>query len=639
MVRPVVLVAVAALVLAFLPVERVFANEVAPETKSETLTGLPAESSEEVEVPADASDDTDADDDADSNDASDGTGSDGSVEVLRERSEIMEAPIAFSGLGFTGPGAEAPEVYWRALTEDDTWTDWHPVEALEEFDGPDPGSDEERRSADRGQRWASDAIWVGAATHIQVQVEGAAMEDLEVTFIDSAGLTESLAAKAKRTLMSFGTAPTAEAAVGQPNIRTRADWGADESCTSGTISYATPRASVLHHTATKNDYTKDEVPQQIRNMYHWHTACNGSGNGWNDIGYNFVIDRFGQIWEARRGGIDKGVIGAHAGGWNTGTFGVAIMGNYNTATPSSVALQSAIDLISWKFDIHDIDPATNAWLNGQSIPRLTGHRNVRGDYNPNPSTTTDCPGQNLYERMQSVLFGVEAQLDLWTPVVGDWNGNGQTTVGWYRDGHWRLRNSNSAGKPHLSFRYGTEGDMPVVGDWNGNGQTTVGIMRGSRWLLRNSNSGGAADIDFHYGRGAIDFPMAGDWNGNGRDSPAIVRDGEWHLRNSLSGGPGQIVFYYGRVTRGDIPVVGDWTGNGIDTPGILRKGEWHLRNTHAGGPADETFIYGRLTRGDIPIIGDWNGNGQATIGVTRGGEWHLRNSLSGGPANITFTYR
>jgi hypothetical protein len=662
-IRPVVMLVLAALVLVFLPVERVFANEVAPETKSETITGVPAERSEVLEapeaddVPGEAEEapavteeaPAETDEVAPLTDVAPGEAQDGTDEgsdaaddapdgVLRERSEVIETPMPFTGLGFGGPGDLEPTIHWRALGEDGEWSDWQAVEILDQFDGPDPDSAEAQAAADNEPRWFSDAVWTGPSSHLQIQIEGAALDDLDITMIDTAGLSESLFAKAKRTLLSLGTEPAAEASPTQPTIIPRSQWlGSAATCDSGSINTHTVRAAVLHHTVTMNDYTQAQAPQQVRNMYHYH-ACT---LGWADLGYNFVVDRFGNIYEGRRGGITRGVQGAHAGGWNSGTFGVAIMGNYNTANPSNAALTAAEDLIAWKFDIHGINPSATAttWLNSQTIPTLVGHRNVRGSYTRNPSTTTDCPGQNIYTRMSSIRQGIEVASGDWIPVVGDWNGNGVTTPGWFKDGQWRLRNSNSAGNPNLTFTYGAAGDLPVVGDWNGNGQTTVGIMRGSRWLLRNSNSGGAAHIEFHYGRGQIDWPMAGDWNGNGRDTPAIVRDGEWHLRNSLSGGPGEIVFYYGRVTRGDIPVVGDWTGSGVDYPGILRDGYWHLRNTHSGGPADEVFIYGRLRSGDTPIIGDWNGSGQATIGITRGGEWHLRNSLSGGSANISFTYR
>jgi hypothetical protein len=628
-VRSLTMVMIVALVMVVMPVDQVVAQEIAPETKGEVLKELVPE-----DVPAATNGEVSGEEAALS----------AAPEV--ERSEVTTAPFPFTGLGFSGAG-EAPTVRWRAVGGDGNWSEWEGIEAIDPDDGPDPGTAEAAAAVDLDRRWVSDAIWVGEATQLQIEVEGATLNDFDVTIMDSAGLSESVFQRISRHVSSLGTPAPAEASVSRPGIKSRADWGVDESAAwkSGSPSYAPPKFSVLHHTATTNDYTVAQAPQQIRNMYYWHV----NGNKWSDIGYNFIIDKYGTIWEGRRGGIDRGVIGAHAGGWNTGSVGVAIMGNNNTMAPTSQSTKALTDLLSWKFDIHNIDPstATRATINGQSIPTLVGHRNIRGSYNATPSTTTDCPGQQLYTRMGAVRESVASSAFTsgasigdggWTPVAGDWNGDGRTTTGWFRDGTWRLRNFNSTG-PVNEFRYGLQpGDLPVVGDWNGNGQTTVGIVRDGRWHLRNSNSTGFADISFTYGRGAVDHPMAGDWNGNGRDTPAIVRDGTWHLRNSLSGGAGDIIFTYGRITRGDLPVVGDWNANGRDTPGILRDGTWHLRNSLSGGRGEIVFTYGRVAHGDVPIAGDWSRNGQTTFGVTRGGVWYLRNALSGGPAHLTFSY-
>ena len=398
--RAPILLIVLLLAIAILPVDQVVANEVAPETRSATVEGLPAAVAESPQ------------------DREDGTGAEAAPSApARQLSEVVEAPLPFSGLGFVSTGEAAPELHWRALTTDGEWSEWHPVPFLEEYDGPDPDTEEARASAQ--DAWISDAVWVGEATHLQVDARGVDLDDVEVTFIDSAGLSESLPERVLRHLRSLGTEPPpADASVTQPNIISRAQWGADESCTSGTISYATPHFTVIHHTATTNDYTEDEAAQQVRNIYHWHTACHGSGNNWWDIGYNFLIDRFGNIYEGRRGGIDKGVIGAHAGGWNTGSIGVGLMGNHNTAVPTSVSLSALNDLLHWKFYVHDIPTSATSTTvaNDQTIPRMVGHRNVRGSYTANPSTTTDCPGQELYTRLGSIRDDLENATSGDTPI-------------------------------------------------------------------------------------------------------------------------------------------------------------------------------------------------------------------------------
>jgi len=225
-----------------------------------------------------------------------------------------------------------------------------------------------------------------------------------------------------------------------------------------------------------------------------------------------------------------------------------------------------------------------------------------------------------------------------TPVVGDWNGDGLSTPGDFRDGRWELSNGLSS-KVDIAVTYGRKGDIPIVGDWNGDGKDTLGVVRDGTWHLKNSISGGASDTSFKYGRVTRgDIPIVGNWNGLPGDGVGIIRDGDWHLRLRPSGGPGEIVFRYGRISRGDVPLVGDWNSDGRETIGIVRGGDWHLRNTLSGGAGQIVFQYGRVLRGDRPVIGDWNRDDRSGIGVVRGSEWHLRNTLSGGPAELQFRF-
>ena len=224
------------------------------------------------------------------------------------------------------------------------------------------------------------------------------------------------------------------------------------------------------------------------------------------------------------------------------------------------------------------------------------------------------------------------------PVVGDWNGDGRSTPGLFREGRWALTNALSSGADKV-VTYGRKGDIPIVGDWNGDGRDTFGIVRDGTWHLKNSLSGGTSDRSFTYGRVTRgDVPIVGNWNGTGGDGVGIIRDGTWHLRQTPSSGKGQISFTYGRIVKGDLPLVGDWNGNGRDSIGIVRDGTWHLRNTLTGGPGQISFTYGRVSRGDVPVVGDWNTNGRAGVGVVRGTMWHLRYTLSGGSADRSFSF-
>ena len=86
------------------------------------------------------------------------------------------------------------------------------------------------------------------------------------------------------------------------------------------------------------------------------------GNGWNDIGYNFLVDRFGTIYEGRGGGIDRNVIGAHAQGFNTGTVGVALIGNFTAATPTQAQQAALVRLLAWRLDVAHVDPLVDGRL-------------------------------------------------------------------------------------------------------------------------------------------------------------------------------------------------------------------------------------------------------------------------------------
>jgi SpoIID/LytB domain protein len=167
-----------------------------------------------------------------------------------------------------------------------------------------------------------------------------------------------------------------------------------------------------------------------------------------------------------------------------------------------------------------------------------------------------------------VAFGMPG----WTPVCGDWDGDGRDGIGVYDGaGTWYLRNSASPGPADAVIRYGWSGATPVVGDWDGNGTTTIGVWDRAQgtWMLRQSNTPGSPDVQFQYGfSGAV--PVAGDWDGDGRDGIGVVSAGTWYLRSSVSGGAPDRQFGYG--ARTDDPLVGDWAGTGADGIGMSRPG-------------------------------------------------------------------
>src|SRR5699024_1408108 len=117
----------------------------------------------------------------------------------------------------------------------------------------------------------------------------------------------------------------------KPTIYSRAQWGANEKLRDkSSLRYGTISGGFVHHTVNANDYTAEQVPGIIRSIYAYHTRS----RGWSDIGYNFLVDRFGRIWEGRFGGVDKAVVGAHTLGYNDYSFAMSAIGNFETVRPS-----------------------------------------------------------------------------------------------------------------------------------------------------------------------------------------------------------------------------------------------------------------------------------------------------------------
>ena len=137
---------------------------------------------------------------------------------------------------------------------------------------------------------------------------------------------------------------------------TRARWGADEAYRSGAPSYGVVRCAFVHHTVNANTYTRAQAPALVRGIYYYHTQV----NGWRDIGYNFLIDRFGTIYEGRYGGVAKAVIGAQVLGFNSMSTGVSLIGTFETVAPSHAALASLERLLAWKLDLSHLNPLGTA---------------------------------------------------------------------------------------------------------------------------------------------------------------------------------------------------------------------------------------------------------------------------------------
>lgn len=198
----------------------------------------------------------------------------------------------------------------------------------------------------------------------------------------------------------------------------------------------------------------------------------------------------------------------------------------------------------------------------------------------------------------------------WIPIAGDWNADGQSTVGYYdpAESKFYLQNVHAGGPANGVIQFGSpsSGYLPIVGDWNGNGQTTLGLYHPdtATFALRNSNSPGEADHMCAYG--GIDWlPVAGDWDADGVETVGVYNPSSavFHLQNQHHGNTAHSYLFGAPYWR---PIAGDWDGDGDHTVGVYNpnSGVFHLKNVHEGGTY-WSFQYGAI--GWEPIAGDWDG--------------------------------
>ncbi|WP_254878526.1 peptidoglycan recognition protein [Streptomyces sp. NA04227] len=190
----------------------------------------------------------------------------------------------------------------------------------------------------------------------------------------------------------------------QPRIVTRKGWGADESIRQGDFLYTdTVKAAFVHHTASGNNYSCAEAPALIRGIYRYHVQS----EGWRDIGYNFLVDKCGTVYEGRAGGVAKPVMGAHTLGFNEDSTGVAVLGTHSEDEAPAPALDALKKLTAWKLGLHGADPAGTTELvsgGGNRFPKgqkvklkvISGHRD---------GFSTECPGEKLYEKLDEIRTG------------------------------------------------------------------------------------------------------------------------------------------------------------------------------------------------------------------------------------------
>ncbi|HSK16599.1 MAG TPA: FlgD immunoglobulin-like domain containing protein [Gaiellaceae bacterium] len=307
------------------------------------------------------------------------------------------APLEFTlvGIHWQGPG----EISFRTAGEDGEWSAWLPARPEDE-DHPDLASPEAGSPGwNVGNPW-----WTGGATRIQYQSVGTVTR-LRAFFVSSP-VTPEDEARADSLADTSATATSALRAT-RPAIVMRKDWKADESIVKGTPALADRLSfSVVHHTAGTNSYSAAESAAIVRGIQRYHVL----GNGWNDIGYNFLVDKYGQIFEGRKGGVAKNVIGAHAGGFNTGSVGVALLGTYGSANAPAAARRAIERLLAWRLDVAHVDPLSlvDAVSFGNERYKAGVKVRLRAVSGHRDTGYTSCPGDRLYGQLGTIATNAAA---------------------------------------------------------------------------------------------------------------------------------------------------------------------------------------------------------------------------------------
>ncbi|WP_406861268.1 peptidoglycan recognition protein [Streptomyces sp. HUAS MG47] len=314
-----------------------------------------------------------------------------------------------------------------------SWSEWQDVES-HNADGADPGAEERASGAVRG---ATAPLWVGDSDGVEVRVraEGAAPlpEGLRLELVDpgedaaadlgAGGPPGVPPGEARARSLSYaapeGTVIPAlsrrqtEAAYGQvpaervaakpyigprPRIVTRKGWGANEKLREKKFVYTKKvKAAFVHHSATGNNYTCKQAPSVLRSIYRYHVVS----MRWRDFGYNFAVDKCGNIYEGRAGGVTRAVLGAHTRGFNTDSMGIAVLGTFGSSNPPAAATTAVARLTAWKLGLFGANPKAKTTLTSGGGNRFKKGKQVRLNVisGHRDGFSTACPGARLYSKL------------------------------------------------------------------------------------------------------------------------------------------------------------------------------------------------------------------------------------------------
>jgi hypothetical protein len=318
---------------------------------------------------------------------------------------VLRAPRRFDLMGLRWARGSHAEAQVRARRRGGRWTRWVTL-----HDAGDHGPDGGRPVP------GTDPAFMGAADEFQLRVRGnpRALRARFVRALPTANVAQRLARRLKHRR---ATAARARQAGAPPAMIFRSEWGADSVPPREPPLYSAVQMAFVHHTVTANDYGPEDSAGIVLGIARFHR----NSNGWNDIGYNFLVDKYGQIFEGRAGGIDQPVVGAQAQGWNSQSTGVSCIGTFSTVAQTPEGLDALGRLIGWKLSVHAVPTEgsvvvtsaggeTNRYPSGTAVTfqRINGHRD---------GNSTSCPGDALY-----------AQLDAIRGLATQYAGTGLTVV-------------------------------------------------------------------------------------------------------------------------------------------------------------------------------------------------------------------
>ncbi|MEV4350887.1 N-acetylmuramoyl-L-alanine amidase [Actinoplanes sp. NPDC049596] len=292
------------------------------------------------------------------------------------------------------------------------WTDWQSLEVAEQ--AADLPAEKAR------VRGRTEPLWAGPSDGVAARIQGATATGLpaglRLNLIDpdappTGGAGGGVLAEPSAPAPEAGTKVTAKAAL--PPMITRAQWGADEKSVKAPAEVAADGVKMIwvHHSGFGNAYTCAESASVIRGI-----MANDIKEGFDDLGYNFIVDKCGTLYEGRKGSGTKAVIGAHSIGFNTASAGVALLGDYTSLRPTDAAIKTIAAVSAARLTAYGFDPSTTAqmtegsdihmWKKGDQVtfPRISGHKDGQRVSTDVASSgyLTECPGKVMYPMLSAI---------------------------------------------------------------------------------------------------------------------------------------------------------------------------------------------------------------------------------------------